>query len=89
MERQDQQMHSDLKISDQLPQSQEECINPAQASLRDVQASIRTTLHPEKERDRLEWESTPTRNSERALKQSQQIQSPLNVPMLSPPHQDM
>ena len=89
VQQQGQQIQSNLKLLDQLPQSQRDSINPAQASLKDVQASLRTTLHPERKRDRLQWALTQKRKSERALTQSQQIQSSLNVPMLSSLRQDM
>ena len=89
VQQQDQQIQSNLKLLDHLPQSQRDSIDAAQASLKDVQASLRTTLHPERKRDRLQWALSQKRKSERALTQSQQIQSSLNVPMLSSLRQDM
>ena len=89
VQQQDEQIQSNLKALDQLPQSQKDCINPAQASLKDVQASLRTTLQPGRKRDRLKWALNQKRKSERALTQSQQIQSSLNIPMLSSIRQDM
>ena len=89
VQQQGQQLQLNLEALDQLPQSQKECINLAQASLKDVQASLRTTLHPGRKRDRLEWALTQKRKSERALTQSQQIQSSLSVPMLLSLRQEM
>ena len=85
MQHQDQQVQSDLKVRDQLPQPEEECIE----LFKHIQASLRTTLHPERKSDRLEWDLTQKRESETALTQSQQIQNSLSVPMLSALRQDM
>ena len=74
---------------DQLPQSQEKLIGSAQAPLKEIQASLRTTLYPGREKSRLDRTSAQERESEEALTQSQQIQSPLSVPILSPLRQDM
>lgn len=89
MQRQDQQIQADLEVLDQLPRSQEECINPTQASLKDVQASFRTATHPGRRTDRLGWELSQKRESEKAPTQSQQIQSSLSAPMLSSLHQEV
>ena len=89
MPQQDQQILLDLEVVDQPRRSLEECIKPAEASLQDVQASLRTTLHPGRKSDRLDWESTQGRQSEKILTQSQQIQSSLSVPTLSSLCQDM
>ena len=89
MQEQNQQIQSNLEVMDQLPQSQKKCIDSAQAPLKEVQASLRTTLYPGREKDRLDWESAQERECEKALTQSQEIQSPLSVPMLSSLRQDM
>ena len=89
MQQQDQQIQADLEVLDQLPRSQEECINPTQASLKDVQASSRTTPHPGRKTDRSDWELSQKRESEKAPIQSQQIQTSLGVPMLSSLHQEV
>ena len=89
VQQQDQQIQSNLKVLDQLPQSQKEYLNHAQASLKDVQAALRTTLHPGRKRDRLKWVLTQKKKSESALTQSQQIQSSMSVSMLSSLRQDM
>ena len=58
---------------DQLFVSEKGCIDPAQAVLKNVQASLGTTLHLESEKGRLEWKSTRKRKSERALKLRQDM----------------
>ena len=89
MQEKDQQSQSDLKVMDQLSQSEKEYINSAQESFKDVQASLRTTLPSGGEKERLELESTQKRKSEGPLTQSQPLQTPLSVSSSSSLRQEM
>lgn len=88
-QQQGQQFQLNQGLIDELPQFKKERIGPAQASLKDVQASLPTEIHLERKRDHLKWALGRKSKIEREITQYNQIENSLSLNLLVSHSQDM
>ena len=86
---QGQQLLLNLEQLKDLPESKQECITPAKASLRDIQEALPAIAHSVGKRERLHWTAGGKSKFEREISQNQWIESSATLNLLISLSQDM
>lgn len=84
-----QQLRLNLEQLNELPQSKQECIAPAKASLHDIHETLPAIPHSNRKRDRLPWAMGGKSKLERGISQNQSVESSTMLNLLISVSQDM